>query len=282
MMNDENKLQVQESEVLSLAAMEAVVENRMKLVDKMQEILNRHIDPAKDINMVYGNICRNINFAKKAYRIFGGRFEFVKDVQGIPVVLRKEMKDEQGSYYVYEAFGKYSPPFGAGDVIEASGMFSSRDEFFGKTNEGFKPTSEVNEQNVRQAAQSECFKKCIFTALGMSAITDEDAAKAGIDMAKVVGYKGKVKGTQGGNTLDAKEMDKLGLIESMCQELYKSGVHSPLTQKPFVSPEEVLKIATTSDKFTGWDGFKKISPKGMNITHKNVQEFVAKMETLPM
>jgi len=186
----------------------------------------------------------------------------------------------------YEAYGRYTPPFGSGDVVEASGMFSSRDKFFGQVNESFKPMSEVNEQDVRQAAQTECFKKCIFLALGLGKLSEEELKKLGVDTSKADGYKGSTGGKQGGSTDSEEDQVMRDEIQRMCTDLWKQGVKNPETEKPYGNATDVLKSLTKSDKengFPGWKGFKSISAKGLKISHKQIKEAYEQLnDPLPM
>lgn len=260
------------------------IEQRIKVIDRIHEILNSKLDPERDINRVHGAICRNKNAARIAYRTFGGTFIFVKDEHNHPILLRKDHKDSKGvTYYTYECFGRYTPPFGAGDAVEASGFASSRDNLLGVKDEEFRPTDDVCEAHVRQASQTECFKKCIFLGLGLTDLNEEDLKKLGVNTDKTTGYKGSVKGSTGGSTDTEDEQTMRSDISRMCNELYKTwGMKNP-TDKPFMSADAVLKTITANDKFPGWNAIKAVSKKALKRTHAEVVEYHKENEDpLPM
>jgi hypothetical protein len=272
------------SEVVDLLKMEAELEQRQAIVERVHCILNRKLDPERDISMVFGRPCRNKNAAKIAYRIFGGTFEFLKDDHGCPILLRRDYSDSEGAYYVYECFGRYTPPFGMGDSVEASGMFSSRDQFLGmedsETDAGekkFKNVSQVDEASIRQAAQTECFKKCVFLGLGLPELTEDDLKALGVDTSKTPGHRGEVAGKKGGSVDSDADTITRGEIELMCRELFKSGAKSPATGKPFTAAEAVLQEATHNDNFKGWNKFPAITVRALKITHEQVTAFHKKL-----
>jgi len=248
------------------------IERRNEIGERIRKILNSKLDPERDIDLIHGNPCRNKNAAKKAFRIFGGKFEFLKDDNGHPILIKKTGTDEYGPWYTYECFGSYTSPFGNGDKVEASGMFGSRDKFFGKNSgsEDFKPLNEIDEGNIRQAAQTECFKKCIFLGLGLTDLSEGELRSIGVDTEKITGHKGEVAGKKGGNTDGDTEANMRGEIERMCRDMFKGGMKSEFTGSPFSSPESVLKDVTSSANFNGWSSFKKISSKGVKPTFQNV------------
>ena len=171
------------------------------------------------------------------------------------VLVKTNAEDDTGKYYIYEAYGRYTLP--TGEVIEQSGMFSSRDKFFGKRSGEFKPTSEVDERYIRQAAQTECFKKCIFTALGYGELSGEEATKAGAKT-KPVAHK-FAEGKQGGSTDSDAGKDLRSKIERHCRELFDAAFQVegiPAFQKP----EDILQALTANreKKWPGWSSFRAI------------------------
>jgi hypothetical protein len=259
-----------ESTVGDMIRIENELNQRTRIVARVHEILNSNLDPENDVDFVHNKPCRNKNAARKAFRIFGGKFEYLKDGNGHPILIRKDYNDKDGQFYTYECYGKYFPPFGLGDVVEASGMFSSRDKFFGTVSGEIKDISEIDEANVRQAAQTECFKKCIFLGLGLTDLIEGELKKLGVDTDKSGGHRGEVKGKKGGSQDTDADRELRGEIERMCHEMFKSGLKSEKTGKPFSAPEAVLKEVTTSDNWRGWDSFSKITTRGLKITHENV------------
>ena len=264
-----------------LEAIERDIESRIALLAKVHGIIDRHINPATDINVVHGKLCRNIHFARKLFRLVGGSFTYLRDNAGKPLVTRTDHVDDAGPYYIYETFGRYEPPFGLNDVVEFSGMFSSRDDFFGIVDEELKPIEDVNEQNVRQASQSECFKKCVFTGLGLPPLEADRLQSAGIDLSKVSGYSGKgTQGRKGGSTDSEEENAVRAEIESICRDLFKNGWKDPATGKPCASAEDVLTAITRSKngQFSGYRRFGNISTKNLTRTASEVTSAFAAFE----
>jgi len=256
------------------------IKQKMETMEAIQAFIDRKVDPETDFDAFteYDKsakkdvtiVRRNHSYAKKVFGVVGRSFEWLKDPQGRPLVEKHIYKDDEGEYYVYEAYGRYTLP--GGQTFEGSGMFSSRDKFFGTVAGEFKPVSEVNERSIRQAAQTECFKKCIFTALGYGEASEADMQKKGVDTAKT-GKQTFGKGTQGGNTDDGEAKDKRDEIKTMCIDLQFRGVKDE-DDNEIQSPEEVLTYLTKSAKeggFTGWRSFEKISARGLEPSYKQVK-----------
>ena len=258
--------------VQSLGDLLPTLEKRMEILTQFQRYIDKQVNPEVDFDKFDGTIRRNINYAKKVFRIVGGSWSWLKDDQGRPMVVRLDYEDSQGKYYVYEASGCYTLP--NGESIEGTGMFSSRDKFFGRKSGEFKPVEDVDERSVRQAAQTECFKKCIFTALGYGEATEAELAKCGVNTGDTSGHDfERRKGNQGGNTDSDEQGDKRAEIKRMCVDMYNVAFQ-PDDADAFGKPEDVLKYLTKSKngKFSGWDSFEKISAKGIDIGFPQIEE----------
>jgi hypothetical protein len=257
------------------------ITRRFEIIDRMEAMINQKIDPARDLEMVHGNPCRNKRCAIRLHRRFGGNFEWCKDEHGVPVVIRKDFTDTKGPYYIYEAYGRYYSPIFK-EWIETSGFCSSRHAFFAKTTDGegndvWKQPDEINEANIRQMAMTETFKKAVFLGLGLGPLDMEELEGLGVAVGEITGYKGKKAGAKGGaEKLDGAQTGKLGEIEKMCMDMYKMGAKSEETGKPFTSHLAVLKEATRGDKFDGYRSYKAISAKNMGRTHSDVKKLHAK------
>jgi hypothetical protein len=143
--------------------------------------------------------------------------------------------------------------------VEQSGMFSSRDKFLGKADGEYKPVDEVDERSVRQAAQTECFKKCIFTALGYGALTEEEAKKAGIKTTSGHTFDA-AKGKQGGSSDTSQgSKDARAEIEVICKRLFDAG-YQPEGAPNIQKPEDILQHVTANPakKWPGWNSFRAI------------------------
>lgn len=261
-----------------LDGIEIEINRRFEIQKRIMQIMVKHIDPAVDIAIIHDTPAKTSSFAHKLYRIIGGQFEYIKDDDGNPVVIRRNYEDENAErYYVYEAFGRYRPPFGDGGWYEASGSFSSRHKFFGKTEDGFKPLSAVDEQSVRQAALTECFKKCIFGGLGFGKLTPEMLEQWGIDTSKIDGYKFR-QGSRGGSTDSENQRDVRAEIEVICRELVKEGWAPGPGEFPCSDAGDVLRCITkatyTKDgkekHFAGYDSFERITKRSLNKTLEKV------------
>ena len=251
-------------------------DRRMKLISRVHDIIAKNIDLNIDVVFVHGQPCRTKDLANKLFRMFGGDFEYIRDAEGRPVCIRHDYRDEKGSYYAYEVFGRYRPSFGGG-YVEASGWFSSRDDFFGTEKDGegekvFKQTSQIDEQNICRAAQTECFKKAVFAGLGLPKWTKEYLESLKMDTGRIGGHKGEVKGKKGGNTDGEESKESRGEIERMCRELWKAGIRDPETEKPFPKPEDILRYCTMNEKFKGWGSFTGVTEKSLGYTLKDVRK----------
>ena len=173
----------------------------------------------------------------------------------------------------------YKPPFDK-DGLEYSGSCSSRKPFFAAVDGDIRDTSEVNEDNVRTTAMTECFKKAVFTACGMRNPTAEQLDKLGVDTSQsgtVDFTKGK-KSTKSADTGD--EKSKRDDIARMTREMFENN-YAGDDGKAFDNADDVLKAITKSTykdsagnekTFAGWAAPGKISQKALNITYKKVKD----------
>jgi hypothetical protein len=220
-------------------------------------------------------VCRNINYAKTVFRLIGGSFTWLKDDKGMPLVVKTNYEDDEGKFFVYEAYGRYTLP--TGEIIEQSGMFSSRDKFFGKKAGEFKATSEVDERFIRQAAQTECFKKCIFTALGYGELSGEEAAKAGAKTGETT-HKFD-SGKQGGSTDTQESKDARAEIEKICRDLFDAAFQIP-DAPAFNKPEDILQAVTANVEkgWYGWKSFQAIKDTQLPKIAEKLRQVVADFE----
>jgi len=257
----------------NVEAMERAVSERFNLIERLHALIIKSLNPQRHFSLVYGKPRLNGNAAKFMYSRFGGKFEYLRDKNGIPLCIRHAGEIDGEPYYAYETFGRYTPPVGLGDTVEASGWFSSRDDFFWKSGDEVKALGEIDESNVRQASQTECFKKCIFAGLGIEQWDKEQLEALGINCSSIKGYGGKAAGSKGGQKVETpEETDRRGEIEGFCHQMYQGGAKCVATGKPYVSPTDVLTKLTCNDKFPGWRSFKAISAKSVNMTYKEVKE----------
>lgn len=260
-----------ETAIINLDDIMPSIERRATAHQRFIQIMDTLVNPETDVDNFEGVIRRNINYAKKVFRVIGGRFEYLKDEHGRPLCNRIDYTDDKGKYYVYETYGRYILP--NGENVEQSGMFSSRDKFFGKVSDTFKLTEDVDERSVRQASQTECFKKCVFVALGLGDVDEAEAKRYGMDTGRTKKQEFG-KGTKGGATDTDKDKKLRDEIKSMCNDLFKEGFQRADDQR-VTCPEDVLEYLTECDykqdgkdkHFDGWDNFDKITTRALNKTH---------------
>ena len=165
--------------------------------------------------------------------------------------------DEDGSgHYAYHWMGTFTR---GGTSIDASGMRSTKDEFFiGSANNPNKPQlkpSDVDERDVKNAAMSNCIVNGIKRSIpGLRNVSVEYLQSAGLDTSKCSGY--------GFNTGAAKEMTGEALnqrdeIKRMLVEMYGD---AKWTQ----GLEKATENTDASGKF--WPGKKDIS----KLTEKQI------------
>lgn len=95
-------------------------------------------------------------------------------------------EDEQGRYYFYTVMGMGRIK---GHAITAIGTCSSRDQFFAKSGDEWRPMSEVDETNIKKAAYSNFIVNVITRLLGLRNLTWDQVKAGGIDPEKA----GKVR-----------------------------------------------------------------------------------------
>lgn len=131
--------------------------------------------------------------AEKIARVFGIKIHSVKGVKRLS-------QDEQGTFYIYEynCVAELPSKF---DSIEAVGTCSSRDKFFAKKGDEWKPLSQIDECNIQKAAYTNCIGNAITRLLGLRNMTWEEIEK--LSLGKINrGKSPKVeynKGTTSGN-----------------------------------------------------------------------------------
>lgn len=252
------------------------ISRTVKFQDQVRQLIDKAVNPETCFDKLDGVLCRNINYARTAFPLLGGKMEWMRDVNGQPLVIRQDYTDKNGAYYVYEAYVRYTLP--NGHVVETSGAFSSRDKFFAregvyengqKTGTRLKGSEEVDERAVRQAAQTEAFKKAVFTALGLTTLDEGNA-----DFARNVGdgYKHQSrkpdqKPQEGGQLTPEEQRVN---IASMVDEMFEGGFRCGAL--PPGSPSDVLEHITQSGQFKGWRNPGKITERSLPITTKQVRE----------
>jgi len=118
--------------------------------------------------------------AEKIARLFGISWRICSEYPK-----KETISDENGNYYMYVYKGEFTM---GGKSIEVVGTCSQKDKFFGKTKEGLKPLSEIDECNISRKAYTNMVGRGIKTILGIRSLTWEEVNGGNIkqsDIAKV-------------------------------------------------------------------------------------------------
>lgn len=121
--------------------------------------------------------------AEKIARLFGVCW---KDVKCEKII----SNDEKGQFYYFE----YSAVFMLGnDMITAVGTCSQKDQFFAMVKGQMKPSSEIDETNIRKAAYSNMVVNGVSRILGIRNLTWAELERANIKRSEAnkVNYKDK-------------------------------------------------------------------------------------------
>ena len=107
---------------------------------------------------------------------------------------RIDRKDEVGDFYLIETRGKVMSKSFPGREMEIFGTSSSRDAFFAKTGEGWRPQTEVDENNLKMSAYSNLLANGIKRYIGLRNMTWEEVGRGGISRGKVTSVEYKKGG----------------------------------------------------------------------------------------
>jgi len=152
----------------------------------------------------------------------------------------KEWSDDHKHYtYLYEA------DFGFGNRwIHSIGKAGTRDKFFGKSKEGWKPLAEVQEDHIRTAAFRACRKEGVRQILGLRNIPVGKLQEMGFDVSRIT----SVDFESGSRKLDTSTAEKT-----------ESGT---LKKKILVKSLEMKTGVTPAGKeWTRWDVYDRDNVK---------------------
>lgn len=283
-MSDETKQEIAIIERESFDAVERKIEDRARFVDRIHTMLQKRINPKRDIARLGGKARRTINFARICRRVIGGDVAYLRDDKtGLPY-RRLDYKDDGGEYYVYTSSCVWSLPWG--ERVEGVSLVSSRDPFFGIEDEQLKPLSEVNEAHIAQKAVTEAFKQAVFVGLGFPKdVSDDELASYCIDASAASGHSfDSARGKRGGSKDSSQESkDYRALIEVGCKELVGMG-YKDSNGNPIMKPEEVLQHITANPEkgWEGWRSFRAIKESQLERinaqVHKEIETFGANDE----
>jgi len=94
---------------------------------------------------------------------------------------------EEDGHYSYNFKGYFAMSSGA--EIEIEGSRSSRDPFFSKSGDSFRPISEIDRNDVRKGAMTNCIGNGVTRLLGIRNLTWEEVESAGINRGKTSSVK---------------------------------------------------------------------------------------------
>lgn len=209
--------------------------------------------------------------ATKIAKAFGVKIYGEDETKG-PKMTKDVLADDKGDYYIYKVEGcaewnKIKQP--------QIGMCSTRDGFFGKTAEGYKPLSEVDLTNVQKKAYTNFLNRVIKTLLGLSFTWEEIEEMSGgkITRGKCTSFT-YATGSRGGKneTKEAGEKKK---------EFAKKLMEKCSGDK--ILCETVLEIMTRYKDKPGKKSFKQMTEKQVDFLLKTfdqkVNDAFTKMES---
>lgn len=193
MSEEKNIVNIEASEILGAEfdakdALE-IIETRQLLFDRMREVAIRSTN-SRDWSDQGGEPYLESTGVEKAARRFGVR---IFDVE----IEKEDFEDDKGKYYVYTVSGKAS--ISKRDTIEVIGTRSSRDKFFSKQGNGFKPIQDVDLPNIKKSAYTNFYVNAVTRLLGLRGLTWEELAQYGITK----DGKASVKYDKGANKAEA-------------------------------------------------------------------------------
>lgn len=183
------------------------------------------------------------------------------------MIFEKEtIKDDKGEYIIYSCMALLS--FNGRSLLE-EGNSSTRDAFFGKTKEGFKPLSEVDLVNIKKKAKTNMLNRGIKNLLGLSYTWDEieEITDNKINRNVVTGVTYQ-KGTSGGNEdtdLEKQQRQKIGQMLMIMTGDDKENAANLL--------EEITEWTTKEgEKRKGKRSARDISTKAVKVAYGNVKK----------
>ena len=237
-MNGDSKLQPSERELLAPEQEFLTVGDHQEFDEALVSDLNKAVSAYKDIIALSIKLTNPHDWSalgNKPYMQCSGAEKIAspfKVSMGAPTRERLEREDSKGKFYIWVYQAAFSSSLLRRTIV-AQGKCSSRDAFFGSetTWEGegeerrkvtvYKPTEDVDEENILQAAYTNCFVNGVTRLLGIRNLTWDQLALGGIKQEQV----GKVeyrKGGQGGGQSQAASSGDLcspkqvGLLIARC------------------------------------------------------------------
>lgn len=239
----------------------AILEKKAELAPRWNRAINTILVTQtypEDWTEQGGKMCLSSAGAERVARLFSIRFHDQK-------CRKEEFSDSigKGYRYIYEC----NATLGDREVF-AQGVYSTRDKFLGKKGDDYRPTEDINENNIRNAAYHICIGNAIKALLGLRGIPAERFAqimgKAGEDATKAKSVQ-RTTGAQGGTSTDDAKMQ--AELWTLCQEIVNAGCAVEKNEKGYweavpmsddaggVDPSDLaLGVCKAISSFTGKDG----------------------------
>ncbi len=238
----------------------AILEKKAELAPRYNRAINTILVTQtypEDWTQQGDKMCLSSAGAERVARLFSIRFHDHK-------CSKQEISDSNGRgyRYIYEC----NATLGDREVF-AQGAYSTRDKFLGSIGGEWRPTEDINENNIRNAAYHICIGNAIKALLGLRGIPAERFREimggAGEDAGKAAAVK-RGSGTQGGTTSDDSAHQKE--LAEICIYIANGGMtvtkndkgywqHTPISdgdERPEL--ERAKEICELISSFTGKDG----------------------------
>lgn len=238
----------------NLVAIARAAEARVDAINRIKRAALR-VTNANDWTDQQGKPYLWVSGAEKIARLYGISWRLDEPVLTV---------EEDGHYsYTFKGY------FRIGAIeIEVEGSRSSRDAFFSsrKDKDGNKitlPPSEVDKNNVRKAALTNCLGNGVTRLLGIRNLTWEDLEEAGIKR-EAVGSRVEYQRAE----MSEKAQDQRSKLWAMLLEMGQG------------KPENAKKLLVKATSFTGRDGkevpgksdLSKLSEKQIPVTYGKVEK----------
>lgn len=149
-----------------LLAVAAAAERRIEAVNKIKKIALK-VTNNRDWTDQGGNPYLQVSGSEKVARLFGISWRLDEPIR----------EDHDDGHFSYSFKGYFS--MGTAE-IEVMGTRSSQDPFFRGSREQPKPPSEIDRNDVKKGAMTNCIGNGITRLLGIRSLTWEDLAESGI------------------------------------------------------------------------------------------------------
>lgn len=250
----------------------ALAQKRLDRFKKIADLALKVTTP-KDWVDQSGNPYLTHSGAEKIARLFG------VSVMGVKTSKAWDADEKGERFYIYSSTGIFSLPDGT--RIEALGMCSSRDSFFGKREGEFKLISQLDEPSIAKASYTNLMVNGITHLLGLRNITWEQLTAVGIQK-DAIGKVNYQPGSKGGSTdknLSSEGQGKLAEVLKWGMEMNEGDEQEAARYFDAISSFNYKDKKTGEAKSYHEANPKRWSEKVLDIAHKKIradyEEFVA-------